>query len=26
MGHHCMELVRSRMLDVRRNCILGFPD
>uniref|UniRef100_A0A0A9BM35 Leucine-rich repeat-containing N-terminal plant-type domain-containing protein n=1 Tax=Arundo donax TaxID=35708 RepID=A0A0A9BM35_ARUDO len=26
VGHHCMELVRSRVLDVRRNCILGFPD
>ncbi|RLM75208.1 uncharacterized protein C2845_PM15G24920 [Panicum miliaceum] len=26
VGYHCMELVRSRVLDVRRNCILGFPD
>jgi hypothetical protein len=26
VGHHCMELVRSRVLDVRRNCIPGFPD
>lgn len=26
VGHHCLELVRSRVLDVRRNCILGFPD
>ncbi|KAM3298661.1 hypothetical protein ACQJBY_040249 [Aegilops geniculata] len=25
VGYHCMELVRSRVLDVRRNCILGFP-
>ncbi|XP_062227079.1 uncharacterized protein At4g06744-like [Phragmites australis] len=26
VGPHCMELVRSRVLDVRRNCIPGFPD
>lgn len=26
VGHHCMELVRNRLLDVRHNCILGFPD
>ncbi|OEL32738.1 Uncharacterized protein BAE44_0006245 [Dichanthelium oligosanthes] len=26
VGHQCMELVRSRVLDVRRNCILGFPN
>jgi hypothetical protein len=26
VGRHCMELVRSRVLDVRRNCVLGFPD
>ncbi|KAL6844160.1 hypothetical protein ACP4OV_025833 [Aristida adscensionis] len=25
VGHQCMELVRSRVLDVRRNCLLGFP-
>ncbi|KAG8040040.1 hypothetical protein GUJ93_ZPchr0438g28952 [Zizania palustris] len=25
VGPHCMELVRSRLLDVRLNCIVGFP-
>uniref|UniRef100_A0ACD5YA58 Uncharacterized protein n=1 Tax=Avena sativa TaxID=4498 RepID=A0ACD5YA58_AVESA len=25
VGYHCLELVRSRVLDVRRNCIPGFP-
>ncbi|KAK1686426.1 hypothetical protein QYE76_047274 [Lolium multiflorum] len=25
VGYHCLELVRARVLDVRRNCIPGFP-
>lgn len=25
VGRLCMELVRSRVLDVKKNCILGFP-
>uniref|UniRef100_A0A0D9WAY5 Leucine-rich repeat-containing N-terminal plant-type domain-containing protein n=1 Tax=Leersia perrieri TaxID=77586 RepID=A0A0D9WAY5_9ORYZ len=25
VGRHCLELVRSRVLDVRLNCILDFP-
>ncbi|KAF0891035.1 hypothetical protein E2562_005128 [Oryza meyeriana var. granulata] len=26
VGHHCLELVRRRVLDVRLNCILNFPN
>nr|AEV40972.1 uncharacterized protein At4g06744 precursor [Oryza punctata] len=26
VGHHCLELVRSKVLDVRLNCILNFPN